>query len=227
MLVANHGSHVLSWDGAMVMTACLLETDRPRLVLGMAEHRLMELPFLGGVARRIGATDGRREPCAAILRAGGAVLTFPEGVEALRRPFREPYRLSPLATGSYVALATGAPVVPVAVIGRGGGPAGPAPVLAGEPPTDARGAARAHARGAARGQIPIISGRRCSSRGRRPRSPWRTEWPRSSQPCGASWTRASPAASCLLLGLGPPLEHLDAQDGRVIKGRRADACADF
>ena len=118
MLVANHGSHVLSWDGAMIMTSCLLEAEPPRLVHGMAEHRLMELPFLGGVARRIGATDGRRERCAAILRAGGAVLTCPEGTAALRRPFRERYRLSPLGHGfMHVALATGTPVVPVAVIG--------------------------------------------------------------------------------------------------------------
>jgi len=102
----------------MIMTSCLLEAEPPRLVHGMAEHRLMELPLLGGAARRIGATDGRREPCAAILRAGGVVLTFPEGTAALRRPFRERYRLSPLGHGfMHVALATGAPVVPVAVIG--------------------------------------------------------------------------------------------------------------
>ena len=118
LLVANHGSHVLSWDGAMIVTSCLLEAEPPRLVHGMAEHRLMELPFLGGVARRIGATDGRREPCLEILRAGGVVLTFPEGTAALRRPFRERYRLLPLGHGFMrVALAAGVPVLPVAVIG--------------------------------------------------------------------------------------------------------------
>jgi 1-acyl-sn-glycerol-3-phosphate acyltransferase len=118
LLVANHGSHVLAWDGAMIVTSCLLEADPPRLVHGMAEHALMELPFLGGVARRIGATDGRREACIQILRAGGVVLTFPEGTAALRRPFRDRYRLSKLGHGfMHVALATGVPLVPVAVIG--------------------------------------------------------------------------------------------------------------
>ena len=118
MLVANHGSHVLSWDGAMILTACLLEADPPRLVHGMAEHRLMHLPVLGRAARRIGAVDGRRDTCASLLDAGGAVLTFPEGVNALRRPFRERYRLREFGHGfMHVALATGVPIVPVAVIG--------------------------------------------------------------------------------------------------------------
>ena len=118
MLVANHGSKVLSWDGAMILTACLLDADPPRLVHGMAEHRLMELPVLGAAARRIGAVDGRREACIDLLRAGGAVLTFPEGVRALARPFHARYRLLNFGHGfMHVALATGAPIVPVAVIG--------------------------------------------------------------------------------------------------------------
>jgi hypothetical protein len=45
----------------------------------MAEHRLMDLPVLGAVARRIGAVDGNRGACVDLLRAGAAVLTFPEG----------------------------------------------------------------------------------------------------------------------------------------------------
>ena len=118
MLVANHGSHVLSWDGAMILTACLLDAEPPRLVHGMAEHRLMELPVLGAAARRIGAVDGQRGTCEDLLRAGAAVLTFPEGVKALRRPFRQRYCLAHFGSGfMHVALATGAPIVPVAVIG--------------------------------------------------------------------------------------------------------------
>jgi 1-acyl-sn-glycerol-3-phosphate acyltransferase len=118
ILVANHGSRVLAWDGAMIITACVLEAEPPRLVHGMAEHRLMTLPVLARAARRIGATDGRREICIDLLRAGATVLAFPEGVRALQRPFRERYRLTEFGHGFvHVALATGAPIVPVAVIG--------------------------------------------------------------------------------------------------------------
>jgi 1-acyl-sn-glycerol-3-phosphate acyltransferase len=118
LLVSNHGSHVLSWDGANIVTACLLEADPPRLVHGMAEHRLMELPILGRVAQRIGAVDGRRPACISLLRSGATVLTFPEGVRALARPFSQRYQLAAFGHGfAHVALATGAPIVPVAVIG--------------------------------------------------------------------------------------------------------------
>ncbi len=118
MLVANHGSHVLSWDGANILSACLLEADPPRLVHGMGGHRLMELPVLGSVARRIGAVDGGRPACTRILEDGGVVLTFPEGIKALARPFRERYQLLPFGSGFvHVAIATGVPIVPVAVVG--------------------------------------------------------------------------------------------------------------
>lgn len=118
MLVANHGSHVLSWDGSNIVSGCLLDANPPRLVHGMAEHALMRLPILGRVARRIGAVDGTRESCSSLLRAGGVVLTFPEGTRALARPYRQRYQLSPFGHGfMHVALATQVPIVPVAVIG--------------------------------------------------------------------------------------------------------------
>jgi 1-acyl-sn-glycerol-3-phosphate acyltransferase len=118
LLVANHGSHLLAWDGAMIVTVCLLDADPPRLVHGMADHGLMKLPVLGHVARQIGAVDGTRASCRALLRAGGVVLTFPEGMRALGKRFRDRYRLESFGSGfALVALETGVPIVPVAVIG--------------------------------------------------------------------------------------------------------------
>lgn len=118
MLVANHASHALAWDGANIVSAGLLEADPPRLVHGMGEHRLMELPIIGAHARGIGAVDGRPPECISLLRAGAVVLTFPEGTRAHARPYRERYRLAKFGHGfARIALTTGVPIVPVAVIG--------------------------------------------------------------------------------------------------------------
>jgi 1-acyl-sn-glycerol-3-phosphate acyltransferase len=118
MLVANHGSHALAFDGANILTACLLDAEPPRLLHAMADHRLMQLPILGRSARRIGAVDGSREACTRMLREGAAVLTFPEGTRAHDRRFRDRYQLAPFGHGfARVALAARAPIVPVAVIG--------------------------------------------------------------------------------------------------------------
>lgn len=118
LLVANHGSHVLSWDGSNILSACLLEASPPRLLHPMAEHRLMELPILGRAARTVGAVDGNRDVCIELLEAGANVLTFPEGAKALVKPFRKRYQLVAFGTGFMrVAMATGAPIVPIGVVG--------------------------------------------------------------------------------------------------------------
>jgi 1-acyl-sn-glycerol-3-phosphate acyltransferase len=118
LLAANHGSHALAWDGANLITACLLDAEPARLVHAMADHRLMDLPILGAAARRIGAVDGTRATCIRLLRDDSAVLAFPEGSRTHDRTFRQRYRLSPFGPGfAHVALETQAPIVPVAVIG--------------------------------------------------------------------------------------------------------------
>lgn len=118
MLVANHASHALAWDGANILSACLMDAEPPRLVHAMADHRLMELPVLGSAARRIGAVDGDRATCTRLLRDGGAVLVFPEGARAHDRRFRDRYRLAPFGSGfARVAMLARAPIVPVAVVG--------------------------------------------------------------------------------------------------------------
>lgn len=118
MLVANHASHALAWDGANILSACLVDAEPPRLVHAMADHRLMELPILGSAARRIGAVDGDRATCTRILRDGGAVLVFPEGARAHDRRYRDRYRLAPFGSGFVrVAMLARAPIVPVAVVG--------------------------------------------------------------------------------------------------------------
>jgi 1-acyl-sn-glycerol-3-phosphate acyltransferase len=84
----------------------------------LAAPFVFRLPVLGSYAAKKGAVpiDGR----AAMQRLsdGELVAVFPEGVSGLEKPFRERYRLQPFNPGFAVAaLHTGAPIVPVSVIG--------------------------------------------------------------------------------------------------------------
>jgi len=48
----------------------------------------MDLPVLGAAVRRIGSVDARAPPARTSSGEAAAVLTFPEGVRALEKPFR-------------------------------------------------------------------------------------------------------------------------------------------
>ena len=51
---------------------------------------------------------------------------FPEGVKGVGKRFRERYKLARFGRGGFVrvALRTGAPIIPCAIVGRGGDPPG-------------------------------------------------------------------------------------------------------
>src|SRR5690606_5450894 len=58
------------------------------------------------------------ENCRRLLAAEEAVLVFPEGARGISKPFSKRYQLADFGKGFMrLALETGAPIVPIAVIG--------------------------------------------------------------------------------------------------------------
>ncbi|MFH7600504.1 lysophospholipid acyltransferase family protein [Streptomyces racemochromogenes] len=115
VLVANH-SGAWGLDAFVLQKALMRSLRRPLHVL--AAPFVFRLPVLGRYAARKGAVP--IDPRAAIKRLGDGelVAVFPEGVAGLEKPFRDRYRLQPFSPGFAVAaLHTGAPIVPVSVIG--------------------------------------------------------------------------------------------------------------
>ncbi|HXW60358.1 MAG TPA: lysophospholipid acyltransferase family protein [Myxococcota bacterium] len=117
MVIANHSGQ-LPFDGAMIITAFLLEPAVPRLLRGMVERWSAEVPFVSTLFARVGQVIGSPSTCESLLERGEGVIVFPEGVKGISKLFSERYKLTNFGTGFMrIALAAHAPIVPVAVIG--------------------------------------------------------------------------------------------------------------
>jgi 1-acyl-sn-glycerol-3-phosphate acyltransferase len=117
ILVSNHSGQ-LPFDALVIGTACFLEPVQPRLVRAMVEFFVPTVPFASYLFARWGQITGTPENCRRLLAAEEAVLVFPEGARGISKPFSKRYQLAEFGTGFMrLALETGAPIVPIAVIG--------------------------------------------------------------------------------------------------------------
>lgn len=117
LLIANHAGQ-LPFDAMMVCTAMVLEAEPPRIVRAMGEYWIPRIPWFNVLAVRGGQMVGTPENCVAMLESEECVLAFPEGVRGINKTFDQRYRLQRFGTGFMrLALETGTPIVPVAVVG--------------------------------------------------------------------------------------------------------------
>ena len=117
MLVPNHGGQ-LPLDGMMVGLSMVLDAKHPRIVRGMVERWFPSLPFVSTLFTRCGQVVGDPENCKELLRRGQTIMVFPEGVRGSGKLYWDRYRLQEFGTGFVrIALETGTPIVPVAVVG--------------------------------------------------------------------------------------------------------------
>jgi len=117
ILVANHAGQ-LPIDGVMITSAMLLEGETPRLGRSMVDFWVPTLPFVSVFFSRVGVVLGTPENAQRLLSRGEALLTFPEGIAGITKTVDQAYELQRFGLGFMrLALATGAPVVPVAVVG--------------------------------------------------------------------------------------------------------------
>jgi 1-acyl-sn-glycerol-3-phosphate acyltransferase len=118
LVVANH-SGVLPWDGLMIHLAIRHEHPARRECRMLALDMFALLPFLAPLLSQTGAVRASQENGERLLRKGELAGVFPEGVKGVGKPFRNRYRLARFGRGGFVRLAlrTGAPLVPCAVVG--------------------------------------------------------------------------------------------------------------
>lgn len=117
LLVANHSGQ-LPFDAAMIEVALLIDKDPPRVARALMDTWVPTLPFVSTFMARCGQIVGTPENCRRLLQAEEPLLVFPEGTRGLNKPWRERYRLKDFGLGFMrLALESGAPIVPVAVVG--------------------------------------------------------------------------------------------------------------
>lgn len=119
MLVGNHsGGYAI--DAGMVIAACFLELDPPRLAHGMADRFLSRIPFASRIASQSGQLTGSAEQARRLLGDDRLLLVFPEGAQGTAKLFRDRYTLRRFTTGfARLALEMRAPVIPFAFFGGG------------------------------------------------------------------------------------------------------------
>ena len=118
LLVANHAG-ILPWDGAMISLALLRNHPQPRYTRFLVLDWAFTLPFVSVVMRKVGGVVAAPHNASRLLDEDELVAVFPEGAKGAGKDFSERYRLQRFGRGGFVELAlrSGAPMIPVAVVG--------------------------------------------------------------------------------------------------------------
>lgn len=119
LLVSNHAGSGIPFDGAMIKTALMHERNPGRHVRLMVLDWLMGLPWAADLMKKTGQALACSPNAMELLRRDELVAVFPEGVKGMAKPFSQRYNLQRFGRGGFVriALKTGSPIIPVAVVG--------------------------------------------------------------------------------------------------------------
>jgi 1-acyl-sn-glycerol-3-phosphate acyltransferase len=103
----------------MMGVAMLREHPLPRYPRFLVLNWAFELPYVGQTIRKVGGVPASPYNAMRLLEQEELVAVFPEGVKGTSKDFKDRYRLQRFGRGGFVELAlrTGAPIVPVAVVG--------------------------------------------------------------------------------------------------------------
>jgi 1-acyl-sn-glycerol-3-phosphate acyltransferase len=119
LLVSNHAGSFFPWDAFMIGTAILEEHPLPRFARFLVLNWAFELPYVSLAIRKCGGVPASPYNAIRLLEQDELVGVFPEGVKGTGKDFKDRYRLQRFGRGGFVELAlrTGSPIVPVAVVG--------------------------------------------------------------------------------------------------------------
>lgn len=118
ILVANHSGQ-FPWDGLMLNTAILNQHPSQRTVRVLFDPWFATIPFLGDSLVRLGQIVASEESGEKLLEQDELIAVFPEGNRAMGKTTKNQYKLSRFDPNAFIrmALKTGAPILPVSIVG--------------------------------------------------------------------------------------------------------------
>lgn len=118
LLVANH-SGVVPYDGAMIRTAILRDHPHPRHARMLVVDWAFAIPFTSAFLLKTGNVLAHPDNARRLLEKDELVGVFPEGVKGASKAFARRYQVNRFGRGGFIriALETGSPIIPVAVVG--------------------------------------------------------------------------------------------------------------
>lgn len=117
LLVANHGG-AIPVDAPSIMHGIELELERP--IYGMADYVFRTFPVVGTLWSRVGGVVAHPDNAYRLLREEQQLaVVFPEGTKATSKTWDQRYQLRRFGRGGFIEIAmrSGVPLIPVAVVG--------------------------------------------------------------------------------------------------------------
>jgi 1-acyl-sn-glycerol-3-phosphate acyltransferase len=118
VVAANHSGGV-PYDGALLIHGVRRDHAQHRMMRPLVANFVFRSSWMSGVISRFGGVRASMENGVRLIERGELVAVFPEGLRGVGKLYRERYRLTHFGRGGFVRLArqTGAPIVPVAIVG--------------------------------------------------------------------------------------------------------------
>jgi 1-acyl-sn-glycerol-3-phosphate acyltransferase len=119
LIVANRAPALLPFDALMLGVALVADHPTRRPARPLVDGWVTGLPLVGDAVRSTGALRASPAVTRRYLERDQAVITFPEGPRACVKGAGRSYRLASFGRGVFarIAIETGAPIVPVAIVG--------------------------------------------------------------------------------------------------------------
>src|SRR5262245_34260754 len=119
VLVINRAGTPLPYDAFMLAVAMAVDHPSGRRARPLVERWMLKLPLAGPALSALGAEPATVARLRRLLEGDEAAIVFPEGRDAVGRPFDRRYRLARFGHTPLLraAVEAGASIVPVAVVG--------------------------------------------------------------------------------------------------------------